>query len=267
MKVTSWILSVFLILMNIGCANKVERLSKGGRELLFQFTVRGQLALNNPNITYYVVFYAPTDKAKTTLNATLTGPRVNGPNINLSTNDLAGRLPFTGLFPGDIASQWTHFFYIQGSSTGTPQVGYGQTTDDQASAQVTTLAQIVQPNYPATFWSKLSESTFQLRIPLQEIGLTDANIPNNIPANLAVSQNLTNANGGDGYVYDYWLNNTPFSISTEANNSPFVQPDNTPNIAFDPTEQLINRNLPALPLNVNQADLDFIEYQYRVLVP
>lgn len=267
MNMTSRLLAAGLLLLSLGCANKVDRLSASGRELLFQFTVRGKLALNNPNVTYYVVFYAPNTQAGTTLNETLTGPRVNGPNFNLSTNDLAGRLPFTGILPGDIVSRWTHFFYIQGSSTGTPQVGYGQTTDDQATNQVTTLAQIVQPNYPASFWSKLSDSTFQLRIPLQEIGLTDENMPNNIPTNLAVSQNLTSANVGEGYVYDYWLNNTPFSISTEANNSPFVQPDNTPNIAFDPTEQLINRNPPALPLNVNAADLDFIEYQYRVLVP
>lgn len=267
MNLSSRLLGLSLLLLTLSCANKVDRLSAGGRELLFQFTVRGTLALNNPNVTYYVVFYAPNTQAGTTLNETLTGPRVNGPNFNLSTNDLAGRLPFTGILPGDIVSRWTHFFYIQGSTTGTPQVGYGQTSDDQATNQVTTLAQIVQPNYPATFWSKLSDSTFQLRIPLQEIGLTDENMPNNIPANLAVSQNLTSANVGNGYVYDYWLNNTPFSISTEANNSPFVQPDNTPNIAFDPLEQLINRNPPALPLNVNTADLDFIEYQYRVLLP
>ena len=267
MKIRSLLLALCLLLAQVGCANKVERLSSGGRELLFQFTVRGTLALNNPNVSYYVVFYAPTTSAGTTINETLTGPRINGPNVNLSTQDLAGRLPFTGQLPGDIISQWTHFFYIQGSTTGTPQVGYGQTTDDQAAEQVTTLAQIVQPNYPATFWSKLSDSTLQLRIPLQEIGLTEDNMPNNIPTNLAVSQNLTTAGVGNGYVYDYWLNNTPFSISTEANNSPFVQPDNTPNIAFDPTEQLINRNPPALPLNVNQADLDIIEYQYRVLVP
>ncbi len=263
-----FLLILLLFAAHFGCANKVIRGPQPGRELVFDFTVRGRLALDNPDITYYVILNAPTDKAGVDINPTLEGPYVNGPNTLFSNTDLVGRLPFTGLQLGDVRSIWTHFFYIQGAAGGTPEVGYGQNNDTQPGELGNVDVSIVQPNYPANLWERRSESTFRLRIPLQELGLTSENSPNNIPVNLAVSQNLTD-NRGFGIVYDNLLSNTPTSLLlTVPNNSPFDQLDNTQGIALNAGRILPNRPLvTTLPSGVNDAAVDIIKYEYTLLVP
>lgn len=236
-----------------GCARNVTGVNaKATTLVLFKFSVQGKLALNNPNITYYIVLNAPEDVPGQTLDPTTNGPRFNGPSLDVPSTILKGRLPFIGLLPGDIESKWTDFYYIQGSASGTPVVGRGI-----RQADGTPLVRL--SNYPSTYWMRLNDdSTFQIYLKFEDLFDNPANKPANMTVNLGVGDNI---DLGQGYVFDTWRANIPFAIKTEVNTTPQAEQD--PSTLLN-SRQIPGRPLPQLPAGVDQSSVNITGYEYTV---
>jgi hypothetical protein len=257
---------LFCLLLT-GCANKVVRGNQAfNKRVLFQFTVQGRLALNNPNVTYYIVLNAPSGRPDSTIDPTLEGPRVNGVSLNNGAEFLLGRLPFVGLLPGDIESKWTDFYYLQGSASGTGVMGRGRLVNG--------VPEILVRNYPNSLWRVLNDSSFEVQILFSDltsaVAAADAATPGavtatppppplNFTANLATGDNIEV--GGQGFLFDRWRANVPFAIRTDVG---------TPFEDLDPDTQLVMRQIPGkiipqLPPGVNAADVNISAYRYQII--
>lgn len=238
-----------------GCANKVTRgVAATQKQVVFEFSVKGKLALTNPNVTYYIVIYAPADKKGQDIVPATDGPRFNGPALNFGPQVLDGRLPFIGLLPGDQTSKWTDFYYLKGSTDGKGTMGRGKLNAGQKP-------EIVQANYPLnTLWRVKSESTFEVQIRLADLTSGIDNAPNNLVFHLGTSDNIDE--GGQGYVFDYWRNNIPFLIQTNNFNSPIQDRDETAQLVM---RQIQGKPLPQLPPGVTNNDVDILSYSYRII--
>jgi hypothetical protein len=234
-----------------GCARTVRDLSALSRRIVLQFSVQGQLALNNPNVTYYVVLNAPPEPGRT-LDPATEGPRINGTSLNDPPTFLIGRLPFTGLLPGDLPSQWTHFYYLQGSPDGQGVVGRGIRRSDGTP-------EVIQQNYPQALWSKPSQSTVEIQILFSDLFAGSESFPENVVVHLASSDSIDT---GQGYVYDWWRANIPFEVRTAANNTPIQDEDPNPELIM---RQIPGKPFPQLPPGVNPADVNIFSYQFRVI--
>lgn len=226
--------------------------------IYFKFSTQGTLALNNPNIAYYLVLNAPDDKAGQTIDPLTSGPRFNGPDINFPATELRGRLPFLGLVTGDTASVWTDFYYIQGNASGAPIVRRGRLLNGQPFLEPQPVATtLYSPNTP-----NASTQTFELQIVLSDV-LEDAqNLkPKNFTANLGVSDNPDSGQGG---VYDAWLSNVPFSIQTDLTTTPQTVLDNNTNLYL---RQIFGRPVTQLPTGVDPGSVNLVSYEYQVRLP
>jgi hypothetical protein len=246
-------LPMLCLLFLSGCANKVRDVAGFNKRIVFQFSVQGQLALNNENVTYYIVLNAPTGRKDQPLDPATEGPRVNGPSLNDLPQFLAGRLPFIGLLPGDVDSRWTDFYYLQGTADGKGAMGRGRLNP------LTRVPEIIQRNYPIdNLWRKVSDSTFEVQILLSDLsGGSEA--PANFVVNLASSDSIDN---GQGYLYDYWRSNIPFAVRTGTLNSLIEDRDPNPQIIM---RLIPGKPIPQLPLGINQADVNIISYNYRII--
>lgn len=258
---TALVLAGSVTLLSAGCARNATGCSPSNPNspgcaaatprIIFQFSTQAAMALSNPNVTYYIVLNAPDTKDLTVDPAT-NGPRINGPSLDFPATALQGRLPFIGLLPGDIASVWTDFYYIQGSTTGTPVVRRGELVNG--------VPQINQINIPSTLWRRLNnDTTFELQLLLTDFLKDATNLkPRNIAVNLAVSDNIDT---GQGLVYDTWLANLPFSISTDLSTTPNKQQDlnNQLNI-----RQIPGRPPTTLPTGIDPGSLNIVGYEYTV---
>lgn len=253
-----------LLLLSTACARKVLRGNvQVSKQIVFQFTVRGNLNLNRDDLTYYVILNAPDmpskeAKDKKTIDPLKEGPRMNGVDINQTAvgqtpTSLQGRLPFLGLITGDVQSVWTDFYYIRGTADGIGSVGRGVRRESDG------VPEIVQPIYPVSQWRKVSTSSFELQIPFKDIFKDVTQIPNNISVNLGSSDSFDN---GQGYVYDSWINNQPFSIDLNKLNTRDTIRDPNPNLIM---RQIISRPIPQLPPGVDAGTVDFVQVEYRII--
>lgn len=243
-----------LLIVATGCARTVERNKVNSRRVLFQFSVQGNLALSNPNVTYYIVINAPKTPT-VSVDAATQGPRINGSNVNFPNSALEGRLPFTNPPLGaDVESIWTHFYFIQGSADGKGTIGLAHKLDNGS-------IEIVQRNYADALWSQLSPSTLQIQLLLSDLGYTDpaTEAPANLTFNLASSDNFET---GYGFVFDWWKGNLPFAVNTAATGTPISDTDITPNLVL---RQIPGKPIPTLPTGVQVSQVNIIGYEYRVL--
>lgn len=248
-----WFILCALLLLLSGCANKVRDIAGFNKRIVFQFTVQGKLALNNENITYYIVINAPSGQKDQVLDPATNGPRINGPSLNDLPQFLAGRLPFIGLLPGDVPSQWTDFYYLQGTADGKGAMGRGRLNP------ISRAPEIIQRNYPIdNLWRKLSDSTFEVQILFNDL-TSASDTPANFVFNLATGDSIDT---GQGFLYDYWRANIPFAVRTGILNSVVEDLDPNPQIILRP---IPGRPLPQLPPGVNQADVNIISYKYRIV--
>lgn len=230
------------------CAKTVTNFAAAGKTIVFQFSVKGAFLLNNPNITYYIVLNVPQEK-DAQIEVTTDGPRINGP-ANNDTNALpTGRLPFLGQLPQDIESKWTHFYYIQGTPDGAGNVGIGEKRENGVA--------FTELNYNKSFWKRVNNSTFELQILFGN--LFGTKVPKNIAVNLATSDNIET---GNGFVYDSWRLNVPFSIET-ANQVLFQDQD--PGVGLVMRDlSIFNKPLPQLPAGVSADSVDITSYSYVI---
>lgn len=240
---------VLLLLLLPSCANKVRDVSFFSKQLVFQFTVAGKLALNSENVCYYIIINAPA-AAGTSLDPGTNGPRVNGPSLNASPLFLEGRLPFTGKIAGDIDSKWTDFYYLVGNPTGKGVMGRGRHLSNGSP-------EITQRNYPDSLWRKIDDSSFEVRIQFADLTSATAT-PKNLIFHMATSDN---PDTGQGYVFDWWRSNIPFSIPVD-NRSPFEDRDQNPQLIL---RQIPGKPLPQLPAGVNANDVNISAYRYQII--
>lgn len=236
-----------------GCAKKIRDIAGFNKRVVFQFTVQGKLALDNENITYYIVINAPSGRKDQPLDPATSGPRINAPSLNDLPQFLAGRLPFIGALPGDVDSQWTDFYYLQGTADGKGAMGRGRWNP------ISRAPEIVQRNYPIdNLWRKLSESSFEVQILFSDL-TSASDAPANFVFNLASSDSIDT---GQGFLYDYWRANIPFAVRTGTVNSQVEDLDPNPQIILRP---IPGRPLPQLPPGVNPADVNILSYKYRIV--
>ncbi len=260
MKKMAKYFSLLLVpIMAFSCARKVTN-PNSNKVLQFTLKVKGKMILDNPNITYYVVFYAPrTLTPDTTIVDTNIGPRINTPSLTQSNSFLQGRLPFIDALPGDQPSKWTDFYYIT-SVNGRTVVGKGK-IDDKGIPLIETRDYQNQNTKPITTNNVVNG--YQIELFLESLNANQANIDNKqaslvntIVANVATSDNI---DSGRGDIYDYWNNNTPFSITTAESQS--SAPDNTSSPSLKKTP---NNPNPTLPFGINPDDVNIVEYSYKV---
>lgn len=224
----------------------------------FSFKVKGKLPINRNDITYYIIFNAPVTTADKPFDSNQ-GPRVNGPDINKSTQFLESRIPFIFKFPGDIDSFWTDFFFIRSvngkmtigrgkkDSNGNPVI-YDRNYANQNTGLIDRNGNIVDP-------SKVDVSTIAGY--KTEFFISDLNDGkfngNSVTVNLASSDSIDN---GIGVIYDSWKNNTPFTISLTSLNSPQNQIDSNTSLVL---RKILDRPLPVVPSGVNDDELNIIE--------
>ena len=244
------LLILFCTLFLASCAHTAEKGTNKSRTLIFNYKIKGNFALSNPGVTYYVIIYSPLLPANTPLD-TSKGPRVNGPILTKGSEFLEGRLPFTGLLTNDMESLWTDFFYLTGTPDGRGQVGRGKI---QNNAPV-----IYDRTYPAEMWS-VTENIFKLKINLndlasqQNIASKDRKIPEKITMNLATGDNI---DSGSGMLFDRWKANIPFALSTTSGMSERDE-DITANLVM---LVMPTRPYPQIPAGVNSADVDISGYE------
>lgn len=243
------LLSVLFFLLLSGCARKVRDTQALSKQVVFRYSVIGNLATHNENITYYIILNAPQNRTGQDLDPATEGPRINGASLDLGSAFLEGRLPFTGLLPGDIRSQWTDFYYLKGTPDGKGSMGHGRKLTDGRP-------EIAEQNYPESLWRKLSNSTFEVQIQFRDL-TSGAAAPKNFTVNLATSDNL---NSGNGFVFDHWRSNIPFSIRTDER-SQIEDRDQTPNLIM---RQIPLKPLPQLPAGVNQDDVNILSFQFQI---
>lgn len=252
-------LLLILLLTLGGCAQKGINRAGGATKtprIMFQFSVLGNIPLNRQDVTFYIVLNAPDGQTGQPIDAATKGPRINGPSLNQTPVTQEGRLPFTGLLPGDVVSEWTDFYFLQGSADGRGVVGRGVRRADGTP-------EIVQRNYAQAFWRVVSENTVEIQMLFSDIFTNPAEVPSNITVNLASSDSIDT---GQGFVFDWWLSNIPFSISTTPNNTDISNRDPNPQLIMRPMPLGIGKQQPQLPAGVNQNDLNIVSYQYRVIV-
>ncbi|PKL79617.1 MAG: hypothetical protein CVV27_01555 [Candidatus Melainabacteria bacterium HGW-Melainabacteria-1] len=250
-----FLLSLMLI---TGCArnsclgNSEACRNQRDTRIVFQFSVQGRLALNREDVTYYIVLNAPDDQKDVSLDPATQGPRINGTSLNDPPTFLNGRLPFTGLLPGDVESRWTDFYFLRGTADGRGAFGRGIRRADGTP-------EIVLQNYSEALWKKLSDSSVEIQIQLRDIFADPANIPRNVVVNLASSDSIDT---GQGFLFDWWRSNIPFSIETAPRNTQIQDQDPNPQLIMRPVP---GKFAPQLPNGVNPADVNILSYEYRVL--
>ncbi len=257
-KLLLHLLLVLLLILG-GCArkgiNRAGDVTKTPR-IIFQFSVAGTLPLNRSDITFYIVMNAPDGAKDQNIDVATQGPRINGPSLNDTNINLRGRLPFTGLLPGDVESVWTDFYFIQGSADGRGVVGRGVRLPDGTP-------EITVRNYAQAFWRSVSPNTFEIQMLYSDIFANAAEYPANIAVNLAASDNIDT---GQGFVFDWWLSNIPFSITTAPNNTDITNRDPNNQLIMRPMPIGANKPQPQLPTGLNANDLNIVSYQYRIIV-
>lgn len=222
------------------------------RRVQFQLSVQGQFALNREDVTYYIVINAPDEQKDVTLDPATQGPRMNGTSLNDPPTFLIGRLPFTGKLPGDVDSIWTDFYYIRGSADGNGVVG-------RAIRRPDGTPEIVQPNYPAALWRVITPNTIEIQMVFSDLFAKPDQLPKNIVLNLGTSDSIDT---GQGYLFDRWRSNIPFSIDTAANNTQIQDQDADQQLIM---RQIPGKFIPQLPSGVNAADVNIVGYQYKVI--
>lgn len=258
-KKNLYLVFCIFLLITVSCANTAKKSKTQSLTLIFDFKIKGQFALINPNITYYVIIYSPALAGTTTAFDTSEGPRINGPILTKGPEFLDGRLPFTGALQNDAKSLWTDFFYLTGTPDGQGKVGKGKNLSKGKNENDNPLID-VYGTYPREMWS-VTGNIFQLKIDLSQLSSQDGipeaqrKIPDKITMNLVVGDNIDYP--GTGSVYDRWKGNLPFVISTEKGNS---QKDD--DITQTPVMlQIPIRPLPTLPQGINPADVDISGYE------
>jgi hypothetical protein len=223
----------------------------------FAFRVKGNLVLNREDITYYLILYAP--RQSTPLDTNL-GPRINSPDITKSQQFLEGRLPFIYQLPGDQPSKWTDFFYIT-YENGKTVVGRGRLRGNNPEIYDRNY---INPNTKPLNGPSGNVNGYQIEFLVCELnngdceqGTTQDQDLKTITGNLASSDGINN---GFGFIYDSWLNNSPFAISVN-NESPQSQQDFNTNLVL---RKIPNRPDPVVPNGVNPDDLNITEFTARI---
>lgn len=244
--------SVFLLvplisLASVGCARTATN-KNANKIIRVEFKVKGRMILDNSNVTYYLVLYAPrVDNPSVPLDTSV-GPRINSASLTKGNSFLEGRLPFIDALPGDQPSKWTDFFYVT-SVSGKASVGRGRI--DVNGAPV-----IYDRNYANANTKLTSNNGFQIEFYFNQLNNGQANT-NTIMANLASSDNI---DSGIGTVFDSWKLNTPFPINVSTGGIDNQQ-DITSTIVLRRTPTIPN---PVLPLGVNADDVNITDYTVTV---
>lgn len=239
--------SLLITSFTLGCARTVTQ-KLDTKIIRLKFKVNGQIK-STPDLTYYVVFYAPkVDNTEGSFDPSK-GPRINGADIKLGTSVYEGRVPFTGQFPSDIKSDWTDFFYITGGIDRTLKVGKGiKDASDRIS--------ISTKDYINSNTMKIGDNTFQLEFNLSDLNNSQALKLKNISCNIGVSNSIENGNGS---IFDYWVGNAPFLINLEQNNSFNLVKTQTP---------VMKKNLdvpdPVLPSGISMDDVNLTNIEINI---
>jgi len=237
------------------CANTATSPTQN-RVMQFSFNVQGSMILNRTDVTYYVVFYAPTVVDSSIPLDSNVGPRINAPNITVAREILEGRLPFVYQLPGDQETKWTDFFYITGKPDGiNTEIGRGR-------LQANGTPIIYDRNYANSNTKPLVDSTtgktngYQIEFLLSDLNNGQGTNSNNITVNMATSDSVDN---GYGMIFDSWKGNIPFSISLD---SETLQTEQDVNAALV-MKKVTSKPDPVLP-GVNIDDVNIVKYTARI---
>lgn len=230
------------------CAQQVTK-PESRYILIFKYKLKGKF-LFRQDITYHIVIYSPFLDTPGPLDPNI-GPRINGPALNIGTAFLKGRLPFISdksFEFGDLPSKWTDFYYITGRS-GNILVGKGKNNNGEP--------EITNRDYGKDKWELESPETFKIEIPLSDLS-SGSKPPDNIIVNLAVS---TDIDFGAGLIYDYWKQNTPFSISTK--NNTFISDQD---VTAGPVKAKSYNYpyIPTLPVDISEPDVDILGFEAKI---
>ncbi len=242
-----------ILLNSYSCARTVSNPNQN-KVLQFSFKVKGTLAIR-PDITYYLVLYAPkADNATLTLDPNI-GPRMNGPDITINngSNFLEGRLPFIGKIQGDLDSKWTDFFFLT-SVNGVASVGRGRI--DANGKPIIDTRNYVNQNTKFLQSVAGKNDTYQIEFFLNSLNNAQSNTKT-INGILGVSESI---DSGLGNVYDSWKNNIPFVIDV-VSQSPATQDDLNPSLVL---RRLPNRPILEVPLGINPDDINIERFNSRV---
>jgi hypothetical protein len=225
------------------CAYTAPNVGGAGRKaLIFRMDVEGTYQAANPNVTYYMVFNAPTAAP----SDVLVGPRFNGPDISKARDFIEGRLPFIYRLPNDLPSIWTDFYFYQGTADGKGRVGRGTIREG--------LPVVIDENYAQNQWAIANNGkTLQMTIFLDQ--LTVNQDPSRIGVSLGTSDSITN---GYGMIYDRWKNNVPFQLEV----SPTQQRDL--DISSAMPISVPNRPMTQLPPGVTLGDVNIVGWEARL---
>lgn len=258
-KIKSKFLGIFISILSLlllSCANTATNPTQN-KVMQFSFNVQGNMILNRSDITYYVVFYAPTLPDPTVPLDTNIGPRINSPNVTVVREILEGRLPFVHQLPGDQETKWTDFFYITGKSDGVnTEIGRGKIQSDGKPI-------IYDRNYANTNTKPLTDPAtnkingYQIEFILSDLNNGQGTNASTITANIATSDNIDN---GWGMIFDSWKGNVPFSISLESQTLQTEQDVNTALVM----KKIISRPDPILPAGVSAEDVNIVKFTARI---
>lgn len=226
------------------------------KNLNITFKVKGTMRLDNPNVTYYVLLYAPNVINESQFNPD-DGPRMNAPDLTKTNIELEGRLPFMGKLPADRVSKCTDFYYITQFNSRTI-VGRGKVDSDKEGNP--TKATIYDRNYNNPQTKPEGNNAYTLQIPISDLNAGAGTNAKRITVSFGVGDNIEI--GGQGYVFDNWRNNTPLTIDLDKSIQDTLNDDSNPVM-----RQIIfpNRNItPVLPSGVFMDDVNISSVTYNV---
>lgn len=226
------------------------------KNLNITFKVKGTMRLDNPNVTYYVLLYAPNVINESQFNPD-DGPRMNAPDLTKTNIELEGRLPFMGKLPADRVSKCTDFYYITQFNSRTI-VGRGKVDSDKEGNP--TKATIYDRNYNNPQTKPEGNNAYTLQIPISDLNAGAGTNAKRITVSFGVGDNIEI--GGQGYVFDNWRNNTPLTIDLDKSIQDTLNDDSNPVM-----RQIIfpNRNItPVLPSGVFMDDVNINSVTYNV---
>jgi hypothetical protein len=225
------------------CAYTAPNVGGAGRKaLIFRMDVEGTYQAANADVTYYMVFNAPT----TPPTDALVGPRFNGPDISKARDFIEGRLPFIYRLPNDLPSIWTDFYFFQGTPDGKGRVGRGTIREN--------LPVVIDENYAQNQWQLTNNGkTLQLTIFLDQ--LTVNQDPSKIGVSLGTGDSIVS---GYGMIFDRWKNNIPFQLD--------ISPTQQRDLDITPATPISvpNRPMTQLPPGVTPADINIVGWEARL---
>lgn len=252
----SGLLSVLISTTSISSCARTVTPKNQDKNLNITFKVKGTMRLDNPNLTYYVLFYAPNVINESQFNPD-EGPRMNAPDLTKTNIELEGRLPFIGKLPADRVSKCTDFYYITQFNSRTI-VGRGKVDSDKDGNPIS--ASIYDRNYNNAQTKPDGNNGYTIQIPVSDLNAGAGTNAKRMTVSFGVGDNIEI--GGQGYVFDNWRNNTPLTIDLDKN----IQ--DTLNDTSDPVMRQIifpNRNItPVLPAGVFIEDVNIVSVTYNV---